>query len=72
MEKKRIWLRLGVTVMLSEREIQEIERGDAAGRAIIREKFNNGRCILDGETYIPSCPGSDVEWPVKDDIEFSY
>lgn len=72
MEKKWVWLRLGVTVMLSEHEISEIRKGDAAGRAIIREKFNDRKCILDGETYIPCCPASDKGWPVDEDIEFTY
>jgi hypothetical protein len=70
--KKGIWLRLGVTMMISEHEMSEIKRADAAGRAIIREKFNNGQCILDGETYIPSGPEGDHVWPVEEEIEFTF
>ena len=72
MEKKAVWLRMGVTVMLSAEEMAEVKLGDAAGRAIIREKFNAGKCFLDGETYIPSSPESDHAWPVEEDIEFTY
>lgn len=72
MEKKRVWLRVGVTVMLSKDELSEIKLNAAAGRAIIREKFNSKKCILDGETYIPSCPKSDTEWEIEEDIEFSF
>lgn len=72
MGKKAVWLRMGVTVMLSAEEMAEVRLGDAAGRAIIREKFNSGKCCLDGETYIPSCLEEDHVWPVEEDIEFTY
>ena len=69
---KQIWLRLGVSMTLSESEVAEIKKGSRAGAGIIHDKFNIGKCFLDGETYIPSRPGSDKEWPVENDIEFSY
>lgn len=72
MENKQIWLRLGVTMTLSESEVSEIKRGSRAGAGIIRDKLNIGKFSLDGETYIPSRPGSDNEWPVEDDIEYSF
>ena len=70
--EKAVWLRLGVTAMFTEAEISEIRKGDAAGRAIIRDKVRNGKFFMDGETYIPSGPGSDNEWPIDNDIEFAY
>lgn len=70
--KKRVWMRLGVTVMLSENEITEIAKGSQAGKGVIQDLFNIGKFSLDGETYIPSRPGSDSEWPVKEDVEYSY
>lgn len=70
--KKAVWMHLGVTVMLSEREITEIEKGGPVGKGLILDLFNIGKFSLDGETYIPSRPGSDREWPVKNDVEYSY
>ena len=70
--KKTVWMRLGVTVMLSEKEISEISSGSAAGKGIIQDLFNIGKFSLAGETYIPSRPGSDKKWPVEDDVEYSY
>lgn len=52
--KKTVWMRLGVTVILSEREITEITSGSAAGKGIIQDLFNIGKFSLAGETYIPS------------------
>lgn len=70
--KKEVWIRLGVTVMLSEDEITEIKKGGPAGKGLIQDLFNIGKFSLDGETYIPSRPGTDREWPVEEDIEFTY
>lgn len=70
--KKAVWMRLGVTVMLHEREITEIEKGGPVGKVLIQDLFNIGKFSLDGETYIPSRPGSDREWPVEEDVEYSY
>ena len=70
--KKEVWMRLGVTVMLSEDEITEIKKGGPAGKGLIRDLLNIGKFSLDGETYIPSRPGTDREWPVEEDIEFTY
>lgn len=70
--EKAVWMRLGVSVMLSDDELAEIKSGSRAGAGIIQDKVNIGKFYLDGETYIPSRPGSDREWPVEEDIEFSY
>lgn len=70
--KKEVWIRLGVTVILSEDEITEIKKGGPAGKGLIQDLFNIGKFSLDGETYIPSRPGTDREWPVEEDIEFTY
>lgn len=72
MEKKAVWLRLGVTVMLSEKEIMEIKKGGPAGKGMIQDLFNIGKFALDGETYIPSCPPGDREWPVEEDVEYTF
>ena len=72
MEKKAAWMRLGVTVMLSENELSEIKSGSPAGKGLIQDLFNTGKFALDGETYIPSCPASEREWPVEDDVEFTF
>ena len=72
MEKKAVWLRLGVTVMLSEKEIAEIKKGSPAGKGMIQDLFNIGKFSLDGETYIPSCPASENEWSVDEDLEFTF
>ena len=72
MEKKAAWMRLGVAVMLSENELSEIKSGSPAGKGLIQDLFNTGKFSLDGETYIPSCPGSESEWPVEDDVEFTF
>lgn len=69
--KKAVWMRLGVTVMLSKREITEIEKGGPVGKAC-SGPIHIGKFSLDGEIYIPSRPGSDREWPVKNDVEYSY
>ena len=72
MEKKAVCLRLGVTVMLSEKEIMEIKKGGPAGKGMIQDLFNIGKFALDGETYIPSCPAGDREWPVEEDVEYTF
>ena len=35
--KKAVWMRLGVTVMLHEREITEIEKGGPVGKVLIQD-----------------------------------
>lgn len=70
--KKTVWMRLGVTAVLSEKEISEIASGSVAGKGLIQDLFNIGKFSLDGETYIPSQPGSDREWPVENDTEYSF
>ena len=72
MEKKAVWMRLGVTAILSEEQISVIESGGPAAKGLIQDLFNTGKFALDGETYIPSCPASEREWPVEDDVEFTF
>lgn len=70
--KKAVWMRLGVTVMLSEGEITEIEKGSPVGKGLIQDLFNIGKFSLDGETYIPGCPAGDREWPIEEDVEYTF
>lgn len=72
MEKKAVWMRLGVTAILSEEQISVIESGGPAAKGLIQDLFNTGKFSLDGETYIPSCPASENEWPVDEDLEFTF
>lgn len=51
---KKIWMRLGVSIDMSEREEEKIfgEDRDAAAEAV-RKIVADGRFLLDGDSYIP-------------------
>jgi len=72
-EKKKLWLRAGITVELTEDEFKSVSE-DRAGGSILRHKIESGYFELNGETYSPEntlyC-GED-EWPHSKDIEYEF
>jgi hypothetical protein len=69
--KKKIWLRLGVTVKVTEEEFDCIRRGE--GEDVLREHLSKGDFYADGDSYIPAtknpCPD---EWPVEEEINLEF
>jgi len=51
MKEKQLWLRLGVTISITEQEWYAINNGNAN---VLREVIERGDFKLDGESYIPS------------------
>lgn len=49
-KKHKLWLRVGVTMMVSEQEAKELE-GNIEGFA--REALKRGDAVVDGDTYFP-------------------
>lgn len=72
MKKKSVRMRLGVAVMLSENELSVIKSGGSAAKGMVQDLFNIGKFSLDGDTCVPSCPESENEWPVEEDLEFVF
>jgi len=72
--KKNLWLRLGVTMELTEEEFCAVRDEGQAGEAIIRNKVESGDFLLDGETYAPenSYRARSGEWVFDRDIEFEF
>lgn len=72
--KKNLWLRLGVTMELTEEEFCAARDEGQAGEAIIRNKVESGDFLLDGETYAPenSYRANSSEWIFDKDIEFEF
>lgn len=81
-EKKKLWLRVGVTLELSEEEYNLLrgvpesaaeEKHDEAKKLLVR-KMKAGQYILDGETYSPIhkhiC--MDDEWPGDEGISYDF
>lgn len=72
-EKKRLWMRLGVTVELSLHDAAVILGGGVAGRNLLRQKFENGEFYLDGDSYIPETRGlTKDDIPVAEEVEYSF
>lgn len=72
MEKmKKVWMRLGVTIWLTEQEIAVIECGGKGIREIIWNKTKNGDLELDGESYIPEHAGDACHHDIPEEIEFT-
>lgn len=72
MEKKAVWMRLGVTVILSEKQISVIKSGGPAAKGLIQDLFNIGKFELNRETFVPSCPAGEHEWSVEKDMKFNF
>lgn len=71
--KKKIFARLGVTIMLTKGQFLRLSAGGADAAALIREKVRRGDFELDGETYFPAHSSSDsTEWTHSHDIELQF
>lgn len=70
---KKIFFRLGVTMMLTEEEFALIRTSNDAAHDLLRSKAEQGEFILDGETYSPAdlSPGENGFYH-RDDIEFEF
>ena len=70
---KKIFFRLGVTMMLTQEEFDLICTSSDTAHDLIRSKVDHSLFKLDGETYSPANPDpSDNEFYHKDDIEFEF
>lgn len=74
MEKKKLWLRAGISVKLTAEQFKEVEAQSEKGRAILRDKILAGNFILDGETYAPAGLNllPDQCWIPSEEIEFCF
>jgi len=55
-KRKSIWLRLGVSVDITDEDVENILFSNGASmERIIRMAIKEGHCHLDGDTYIPEC-----------------
>lgn len=59
----KVWLRLGVTLDVTEAQANLLMAGCGIGKTIIRQAIQNGDFKLDGNTYIPG---------VTDDIYYEF
>lgn len=50
---KKLWLRVGMTINLTNEEVDLIFSQDPKGIDIVRNAIEEGRYYLDGESYIP-------------------
>ena len=70
---KKLFFRLGVTMMLTQEEFDLICTSSDTAHDLIRSKVDQNLFKLDGETYSPAnLDPSDNEFYHKDDIEFEF
>lgn len=51
---RNLWMRVGIIFEITEEEEKLLFADDgAAGAEVIKKVFTEGRCKLDGDTYIP-------------------
>ena len=51
---KNLWMRVGMTFEITEEEEKILFSNDTEkGAEVIRKAFEEGRCQLDGDTYLP-------------------
>ena len=67
-EKKKVWMRLGITLELTEEEIEAAKNG--TGEGVIRDKIDRHDFVDDGDSYIPYTEGNDDDWSIEDNIDF--
>ena len=53
MEERRLWMRLGVSLRITEAEEAIIFANDGRGEELLRKIIAEGRFMPDGDTYIP-------------------
>ena len=58
MDKKFIWMRLGITVEATKEQVETILQGDESADEVLLELLKSHSYHIDGNTYIPS---SEVE-----------
>ena len=70
---KKLFLRLGVTMTLTQEEFALVSTGSKAAHDFIKGKVDQGAFKLDGETYSPAntLPCTD-EYYHSGDIEFEF
>lgn len=51
MENRTIWLRLGVTISASKKDIESLLNGD---EETLKRLIRENKFVLDGESYIPT------------------
>lgn len=70
---KKVFLRLGVTMTLSQAEFDLLATSSDAAHELILGKVMQDEFKLDGETYSPAnLMPSDTEFYHEDDIEFEF
>lgn len=69
-EKKKVWMRLGIAMELTEEEIEAVKRGE--DDYVILDKVDKGDFTVDGESYIPYAEGNDEFWPIENVIDFIF
>lgn len=62
---KKLWMRAGITMTLTDEEVEAILSGDdcSAGQGAVEAALREGRFAFDGESYIPQ---STVEMFIKE------
>lgn len=72
-KKKKVWMRLGISLYLTEEELNEVKEQPNDNK-IIRNKIANGDFEVDGDSYIPPTEGYEDEdvWPIEDSIDFTF
>ena len=48
-----VWLRAGITIMMSEEDARRLVTDKEAGYEILPRVLSNGKFMFDGETYLP-------------------
>lgn len=52
---KNLWMRLGVTLHITDEEAQILMSDDSKGTETLRNILNEKRYEIDGDSYIPDC-----------------
>ena len=53
MDERRLWMRLGVSLRITEAEEAIIFANDGRAEELLRKIIAEGRFVPDGDTYIP-------------------
>lgn len=58
--RKKLWGRIGMSVDITERELDYLQSGGPMAEALLRNLVEKRRFRLDGETYFPKASGDDA------------
>lgn len=70
-ERKKIWLRLGVSMEIAAADLEKIQCGQ--GEKILKNLIANGDFTVEGESYIPPNHNpADNEWRIEEEINLEF